>query len=187
MPMTPFHMKFPEIAESEFRAATIADHPHIPDGKYGLVELYCDDVGCDCRRVFIQVLRPNERAEAPLATINFGWENEAFYRDWLGDPDDAESVANLKGPSLPPAEQSELAPHFLMIYRTMVQEEDYVKQLRQHYALFRQDVELPQRKRKENAASGPAGSLAIDELIGPNQPCPCGSGRKFKKCCGRKS
>jgi len=21
--------------------------------------------------------------------------------------------------------------------------------------------------------------------IGPNDPCPCGSGKKFKKCCGR--
>ncbi|MCX7806184.1 MAG: SEC-C metal-binding domain-containing protein [Planctomycetota bacterium] len=21
--------------------------------------------------------------------------------------------------------------------------------------------------------------------IGPNAPCPCGSGRKYKKCCGR--
>ncbi|MFN4944509.1 MAG: SEC-C metal-binding domain-containing protein [Akkermansiaceae bacterium] len=22
------------------------------------------------------------------------------------------------------------------------------------------------------------------ESVGRNQPCPCGSGRKFKKCCG---
>jgi preprotein translocase subunit SecA len=24
-----------------------------------------------------------------------------------------------------------------------------------------------------------------DEQVGRNDPCPCGSGRKFKKCCGR--
>ena len=24
-----------------------------------------------------------------------------------------------------------------------------------------------------------------DEKVGPNDPCPCGSGRKFKKCCGK--
>ncbi|MFU8878027.1 MAG: SEC-C metal-binding domain-containing protein [Wenzhouxiangellaceae bacterium] len=23
------------------------------------------------------------------------------------------------------------------------------------------------------------------QRIGRNQPCPCGSGRKYKKCCGR--
>ncbi|MBF0552279.1 MAG: SEC-C domain-containing protein, partial [Deltaproteobacteria bacterium] len=24
-----------------------------------------------------------------------------------------------------------------------------------------------------------------DRKVGRNEPCPCGSGRKFKKCCGR--
>ncbi|MCI5935887.1 MAG: SEC-C domain-containing protein [Lachnospiraceae bacterium] len=23
-------------------------------------------------------------------------------------------------------------------------------------------------------------------VLEPNDPCPCGSGKKFKKCCGRK-
>ena len=25
----------------------------------------------------------------------------------------------------------------------------------------------------------------IDEKVGPNDPCPCGSGKKYKKCCGK--
>ena len=25
-----------------------------------------------------------------------------------------------------------------------------------------------------------------DEKTGPNDPCPCGSGKKYKKCCGKK-
>lgn len=25
-----------------------------------------------------------------------------------------------------------------------------------------------------------------DEVIGRNDPCPCGSGKKYKKCCGGK-
>ena len=25
----------------------------------------------------------------------------------------------------------------------------------------------------------------VDEKVGPNDPCPCGSGKKFKKCCGK--
>jgi uncharacterized protein YecA (UPF0149 family) len=28
---------------------------------------------------------------------------------------------------------------------------------------------------------------AIDEAVGRNDPCPCGSGRKFKNCCRRQS
>ncbi len=23
-----------------------------------------------------------------------------------------------------------------------------------------------------------------DKKVGPNDPCPCGSGKKYKKCCG---
>ena len=31
------------------------------------------------------------------------------------------------------------------------------------------------------------GTLVKGEKIGPNDPCPCGSGKKYKKCCGSKS
>ncbi|WP_349291374.1 SEC-C metal-binding domain-containing protein, partial [Planococcus beigongshangi] len=24
-----------------------------------------------------------------------------------------------------------------------------------------------------------------DDMVGRNDPCPCGSGKKYKKCCGR--
>ena len=29
------------------------------------------------------------------------------------------------------------------------------------------------------------GNAAVRRKVGRNEPCPCGSGRKFKKCCGR--
>ena len=35
-----------------------------------------------------------------------------------------------------------------------------------------------------NGASGEM--LAGSRKIYPNDPCPCGSGKKYKKCCGRK-
>ena len=28
---------------------------------------------------------------------------------------------------------------------------------------------------------------AASEKVGPNDPCPCGSGKKYKKCCGAPS
>lgn len=28
-------------------------------------------------------------------------------------------------------------------------------------------------------------TIRIDKKVGRNDPCPCGSGKKFKKCCGR--
>jgi hypothetical protein len=33
--------------------------------------------------------------------------------------------------------------------------------------------------------SEPAKTAPFDDKVGRNEPCPCGSGRKFKKCCGR--
>jgi hypothetical protein len=35
-------------------------------------------------------------------------------------------------------------------------------------------------------ASGPAQAAPSPEKVGRNDPCPCGSGRKYKKCCGRR-
>ena len=30
------------------------------------------------------------------------------------------------------------------------------------------------------------GAIVIEKKVYPNDPCPCGSGKKYKKCCGRK-
>jgi preprotein translocase subunit SecA len=38
---------------------------------------------------------------------------------------------------------------------------------------------------KESAASGPATQVKNVKKIGRNEPCPCGSGKKYKKCCGK--
>ena len=27
--------------------------------------------------------------------------------------------------------------------------------------------------------------VAAEEKVGRNEPCPCGSGKKYKKCCGK--
>ncbi|WP_246628562.1 SEC-C metal-binding domain-containing protein [Methylomagnum ishizawai] len=31
----------------------------------------------------------------------------------------------------------------------------------------------------------PIRQVSIDKKVGRNDPCPCGSGKKFKKCCGK--
>ena len=32
--------------------------------------------------------------------------------------------------------------------------------------------------------NAPRVPLRVDDIPGRNDPCPCGSGQKFKKCCG---
>jgi len=34
-------------------------------------------------------------------------------------------------------------------------------------------------------AAGRKEAVAAGKKVGRNDPCPCGSGKKYKKCCGR--
>lgn len=45
-----FHARFPEIAEKETRTLTTLNAPGLPAGSFGLVEMYCNEPDCDCRR-----------------------------------------------------------------------------------------------------------------------------------------
>jgi len=55
MPCESFHARFPEIAEAETRMMYVLNHSEIPVGSYGLIEMYCNEEECDCRRVFFDV------------------------------------------------------------------------------------------------------------------------------------
>ncbi|MHB1315873.1 MAG: SEC-C metal-binding domain-containing protein [Christensenellales bacterium] len=52
------------------------------------------------------------------------------------------------------------------------------------YNLPQWESVLTEEKRKEIKKSYKASIIAVSHKIGPNQPCPCGSGKKYKKCCG---
>ena len=53
-------------------------------------------------------------------------------------------------------------------------EETLSKIVDEFYSFFDKSVEVAQRRVRK-------------EKIGRNEPCPCGSGKKFKKCCGKNS
>ncbi|MBQ9081529.1 MAG: SEC-C domain-containing protein [Clostridia bacterium] len=42
-------------------------------------------------------------------------------------------------------------------------------------------------KLQTNIGNGPQRPAKAKAKIGPNEPCPCGSGKKYKKCCGKNS
>ncbi len=54
------------------------------------------------------------------------------------------------------------------------------------YTLPQWDKVLPQDKRDEITREWRASKQAVSEkTVGRNDPCPCGSGKKYKKCCGK--
>ena len=140
MPFGPFHEYFPDVAERETRAVTLLKDADLPAGTYALVELYCNEAGCDCRRVFLCVVCPPRKD--PVAVIAYGWEDRAFYAKWMKD-DDPQIIQGLKGPNLNAfSPQSKWAPAALKLVSDIVLKDPaYVARIKRHYEMFRQEVE----------------------------------------------
>ena len=175
MPMVSFSSEFLDAAFDEARSIIAKGRNDIPNGEYIFLDSYCNEPDCDCRRVMINVVSSKAPRDI-LATINYGWEDIEFYKEFLhGDEEDAEQAA---GAALDPLNfQSDLAPAFLKIFKETLTR-GYIETLKEHYKMFKQAVKAKQTIRNEakNRYGG---------KIGRNDPCPCGSNKKYKKCCGK--
>jgi hypothetical protein len=184
MPYEPFHERFREIAEKETRTIIAVNDPDLPDGEYGLTEAYCNEAGCDCRRVFFNVV--SWRTGEVLAVITYGWESEKFYAEWFGDTaewlgEDTSSVLReLEGPALNSISfQSELALVLLEKVKFILRDKNYVNRIKRHYKIFKEAVD------NESPEESEIPLHVSKRRVRRNDPCPCGSGKKYKKCCGK--
>lgn len=135
----PFFELFPHVAERETRTLTTFNHPELPADEYALIEAYCNEPGCDCRRVFLNVA--SRRRQKIEAVIAYGWESKKFYANWLGFNDPI-VLKQLKGPALNPGSpQSELAPVLLREVTRILQDKHYVDRLQRHYRMFKDAVD----------------------------------------------
>ena len=149
--MIPFHLACPETAARETRSVIVGPGPVLPASEYAYVEFYCPDPGCDCRRVFIQVFS-SDLPQTVLASINFGWERERFYRRKM--PYDPEASRQITRGCLDPInKQSEYAPLLLSLFQDIVADEPYRLRLKRHYRQFKQHV-------NSRAAEGSVGDPA---------------------------
>ncbi|MBS1254101.1 MAG: Protein translocase subunit SecA [Anaerolineales bacterium] len=179
MPYEPFHERFPEIAKKETRSIIALNDPDLPERKYGLIEAYCNEPDCDCRRVFFHVHDWQKREL--VAVIAYGWEDREYYVEWFGR-DDAKVIAELQGPVLNVGSpQSEFAPALLEQVKYVLQDERYVARIKRHYRMFKETVDDGQPERVRSSEKRPS------KKVGRNDPCPCGSGKKYKRCCGRRA
>ena len=68
-----------------------------------------------------------------------------------------------------------------LLYKNMVAAEaDWLYNLEEWEAIF--DEETRKALYKEQKSST---TIRKDAKVYPNDPCPCGSGKKYKKCCGK--
>ena len=181
MGLIPFHKVEPELAERETRTITLLrTNDDLPEGTYGLVESYCPDPACDCRRVMLNIACEQQLERGYLATISYGF-----------DRDD-----DMAGPYLDPLNpQSEHSERLLELVTTgALRDRRYVERLEEHYRIVKTAAADPQhpaygRMQQELSwGEGPASSAFSppQEPAPRNAPCPCGSGKKYKQCCMRK-
>jgi hypothetical protein len=154
MSYEPFHERFPDLAARETRSFTILEgHPTLPADEYALLEAYCNDIDCDCGRVFFNVV--SKKRMAIMAVVTFGWESEAFYRKWYGETDEELArmvVGEMMGLGLNSASpQSKIAPALLAPIREVLLDPDYVARLKRHYRIFKEKVD-PKHFPPEGAA-----------------------------------
>jgi hypothetical protein len=141
MPYIPFHSRFPQIAEKETRTVTVLRRTDagLPPGEYSFLELFCDEAGCDCRRVFLSVISRRRGVECVIA---YGWENRDFYVKWMGD-DDPLVTESLQGPVLNmTSPQTDLAPAILDLFKNaLLPDSRYINRIKEHYRIFRQSID----------------------------------------------
>jgi hypothetical protein len=150
-----FSSLFPDVAERETRSVTVRffNRFKLPRGQYGFLEMFCDEPGCDCRRVLFFVVSP--RHEDPLAVLAWGWEEKEFYGKWLGESDPL-VIDELKGPALNLASpQSDLAPALLrLLQEVLLPDTAYVERIKRHYAMFRERIDGKQKAGNKKNKSG---------------------------------
>jgi hypothetical protein len=157
MYLVPFLVVDPDLASREIRMLTLlVPRDGIPVGRYGLVESYCPDPDCDCQRVMLNVVEE----ERPL-------NRQCRYAGDL----------------------------MRLVQELVLSDPAYVARLKRHYALVKRaaaDPGHPAYQELQAAIEKEEGEPPVripgpePQRVGRNDPCPCGSGKKFKRCCGRR-
>lgn len=182
MSMLPFSKFFPELAERECRTV-IASLDELARRPFAFVECYCVERGCDCRRVLMNVVDV-ERGEH-VATINHAFEPPR--RAFGGRRPEPRTFLDPINP------QSALSRPLLALFEWLVDADPgYHQRLIRHYTMWKEIVDDPDHPAQAGleelrlglgpVSAGP--SRRTEQKIGRNAPCPCGSGRKHKRCCG---
>ena len=69
----------------------------------------------------------------------------------------------------------------VLFYKNMIDAKaDWLYELPQWDKIFTEEKKKVLYKEQKNART-----IHVEKKVYPNDPCPCGSGKKYKKCCGK--
>lgn len=174
--MNYFHEFFREQAQREIIICHVPSGSSLPEGHYAFLEAYCSNPACDCKEVLIEIEAQSnqptridfELSAVPTAMLKYTWKGPF----------------SEQNPSLvSEAPEPRWSGAGLKLFQDYVQTHpDYLMRFDEHYSMMKKIGEATWQLNKaiehaffSLAQSGPK--------IGRNELCPCGSGKKFKKCC----
>ena len=168
-----FYTEVVSERRSVFNGGDISGFSITHEGTTYLIEdLYCSNPECDCRKVDFVVGQLRETSEGRAL-------EDSFRASWS---------FSSRGPRVDEASgcSKSVARAILSAWRK--DDPDLADTFRQRY----EDVQGIGRRSLAGAPSLPAVDRATSrsrpaskQKVGRNEPCPCRSGRKYKKCCGK--
>lgn len=163
-------VRFPERADEGSMVGYAEIFPFGPgfefkmEGKIVIADdMYCVQPNCDCRQTILTFLSPDQRNRFPPSVrYSYGSSRpfEVVEKSGAGQPPIGEFVRSLE--EAHPELKRELA-----------------RRNRQLSRLYSRTQRGREAGRRPEFEPGPK-----TVKVGRNDPCPCGSGKKFKKCCG---
>jgi hypothetical protein len=166
-----YHQRYPDNL-SAIQLYTAEPNSDLPEGLYAFLELYCPDPICECKEVKIEITKQSsmdlnyfETSDTPIATLRYDWnaplceenpslDEEGYQSEWAN----AGRQAFINYVEVASAYNDELATRFVLMKIEPGCEATY---------------------------SGKQNKLSVRNApkLGRNDPCSCGSGKKYKKCC----
>ncbi len=143
--MAYFSKRFPDIGPRETRVVILegpGDGEAPPPGRYAFLEMYCDEVGCHCRRVLIRVVEESTPGKI-WASISYSWDPGLKLEQ--GSRPLAVAGTSLELFLDPIWEQSEYAEDFLDLFQSVIlPDAAYVERLKRHYDMVKAKPERKQ-------------------------------------------
>jgi hypothetical protein len=147
----------------------IADNPLAflyDDSEFLVTDQYCTNAKCDCNAVVLSFFGISDReTQAPEFIIRLHLKSLSYDMEYINcDPD-----------------------KMAVIVKFFLDKQGVLKTLRHRYREMKKDDGKSHTKWVEEAESkvhNPEPRKLVELRVGRNDPCPCGSGKKYKKCCG---
>ncbi len=174
---------YPRIVASQGLAAVTIEYPEVEDKVFALIGSIFRDSGedWDVRRHVGNILLDFQRKEYKDLLLDVGRgetpKEGAFYPPFAFDEKDVEKVFAKEEKSL-----EDYRKDWLDFYDP--------EQIRQRQEWRKKDARAMKKGAERGTervvySGGCRPYVRETPKVGRNDPCPCGSGKKYKKCCGR--